>query len=162
MLINNTILNQQYLGMTGIEWLFKILLLIFLLTVTYTDCKYHKIFNKHTYTYMLLGTILCCAFYGKEGFNSIGFSFGITLLITLPFYCIGWLSGGDVKMFLAASTLQNIWFLGGALLTGTILGAIYAMYKVIRTGNRKTRIPLAIFFLIGYIVYQGAIIYFIP
>lgn len=143
---------------TEAEWIRKGILVILLCLTARSDWRYHKIFNKHTYPAVVIGTLLSYLFYGMDGLKSTGYSVLATCVFCFIFYIIHWLSAGDVKLFIATATLQNAFFLAGALIIGMMIATFYFMVYYIRTAHKKMEIPVAVFYAIGFFAYQGLIL----
>ncbi len=52
---------------------------------------------------------------------------GIGLLFWLPFWLLGWLGAGDVKLFAAGSAWLGVWGAVGASVLGALLGGVFAV-----------------------------------
>lgn len=86
---------------------------------------------------------LLSIFHGTLGFALIGFGSACSLLVP---YKKGWLGGGDVKLFMAYSTLMGPWLLlelwiGAALLS--VLIVLLVAYKT-KSSLRRIGVPYAV------------------
>lgn len=91
-----------------IEAYINIGLLIALCYTTYTDIKYHKIYNKITFSLMFLGIVFNTVLYGTYGFTQslIGIITGFLLLISATIFIKG-IGFGDVKLLMGIGALKG-------------------------------------------------------
>lgn len=139
---------------TGAEWVIFVVLNLFLLICLWTDWKYHKVFNKYTYPTIFLGFFLNSLFYGMDGLKTCCLSFALSLLFFLIFYAFHWIGAGDVKMIIAVSVLNNVFYAFGALILSSFLAAFYGMFLVIRGKRKEFRVPFGVFVSLGFFLYQ--------
>ena len=125
-----------------------------LLISIYSDYKYHKIYNKIIFPGMILALILNVGAYHIEGLISSLLSGLISLVFFGLFYLINMIGAGDVKLIVLASMLTNPFYALGAMIVGSIIAAIYAMFIFFKTKSLKATIPYGIFIGVGFIVYK--------
>lgn len=115
--------------------MFIISLFVFLLIAVYSDGRFGKIYNWHIAAGVIAGIIFRYFESGPPGIISGLCSLLIPILFLYPFFKIGTLGGGDIKLLSAAAVFltpaQTILFMGVAFLTG----AVIALLKMIRERN---------------------------
>jgi prepilin peptidase CpaA len=79
-------------------------LVLLLFAATYTDFKRHRITNVLTFGGALLGLALQSLFFGLDGFFPGAGGFLVGLAFFLPFYLLGGMGAGDVKLMAAMGT----------------------------------------------------------
>jgi prepilin peptidase CpaA len=122
---------------------YTILLFFYASIVSYCDIKYSTIYNKLTFSFFIIGTLVNCAAHGFAGltFSIIGTLAGLSLLL-IPFI-LGWVGGGDVKYLASVGSLVG----GLTILYSTILGLIFSgiaaiVYLLIHKRFKKLLIEL--------------------
>jgi prepilin peptidase CpaA len=105
-----------------------LLLLLILMAALWTDVRHHRIPNVLSFGAIILGLGLQAWAFGADGIlNGLG-GLGVGLVILLPFYLLGGMGAGDVKLMAAIGT-----FLGPAdagiaagltLIAGSVLGVL--------------------------------------
>jgi prepilin peptidase CpaA len=119
----------------------------FVVTIVYTDWRYHRIPNVVTYPVMALGLVLGLI-EGVPGqlFGS-GFADHIAGLIigfavAYPFYAAGGLKAGDGKYLMAVGSLRGLGLLLYGAVYGALLGGLLALgfiaVRRMRTANDAT------------------------
>ncbi|QBQ55882.1 A24 family peptidase [Nitrosococcus wardiae] len=106
--------------LTSISFTAFSVLVWLLIATSYMDLKSHRIPNVLTFGGALLGLALQTWFLGLEGlFSGLG---GLTLglLLYLPFYLLGGMGAGDVKLLAAVGA-----FLGAK---GILMAAIFSLF----------------------------------
>lgn len=133
------------------------ILLGFLCVCAYTDVKQQKILNIVTYSGMVTGLILNYLLYEMNGLKSSAMSMLIALIIFIIPYFIKQMGAGDVKELIMISSITNIYYCVGITITGSFIGGIWALYRFFVKKQKKVNVPLGLFLLIGFIVYQIAL-----
>lgn len=112
-------------------------LLTMLLIASWTDIRRHRIPNLASLGGALLGLGLNALLFGWDGLLSGFYGLGLGLLIFLPFYALGGMGAGDVKLLAAVGAFVGpipVLLIGiCTLLVGLPLGLVYAL---IRSGFR--------------------------
>ena len=135
-------------------------LYIMLAVCIYTDGKEGKIYNKVLIPGFLSGILLNFIGYGTDGLVSCLISLTITLVFFLPFYLLKGIGAGDIKLIATCSVLVNVFYTAGALIVATILAAIFATFKWLKTRKARVRIRYGVFIGIGFYLYQVLILIF--
>lgn len=114
-------------------------LVLLLSAATYLDLRRHRIPNALTFGGALLGLALQTSLLGFDGFlTSLG-GFGIGLAVLLPFYLLGGMGAGDVKLMGAVGTFLGIQYALLATALTLIVGGILAMLVLLaRRGTQAT------------------------
>lgn len=112
------------------EPIIDFVLLITLFLALYVDLKKGKIYNKITFSGIILGIILNLL--GERGvlFSLKGLSLGLGIFI-IP-YALGGLGAGDIKLLGAIGALKGIIFVFWASLISASLGGIIAILMMLR------------------------------
>ncbi|MGM0440862.1 MAG: A24 family peptidase [Elusimicrobiota bacterium] len=115
----------------------NITLLFLIITTTFTDLKYQKIYNHFTFPCIILGWGFNLMENGFiEGFYRtafLGFLAGGALLFI--FYMAGGMGAGDVKFLAAVGALKGPHFVFNATLHGAILGGVFTVLYLLFTGH---------------------------
>ena len=101
------------------------ILVAFVVTVIYTDWRWHRIPNVFTYPAMAVGLVLGAleAFPGElfvRGLADHVAGLIVGFLVAYPFYAAGGLKAGDAKYLMAVGSLRGL----GLLLYGAVYGAL--------------------------------------
>jgi prepilin peptidase CpaA len=128
-------------------------LVMLLLTCTYTDLSKRLIYNQVLLPVAVfgLGYALLTAGLGGLGHSLAGLLLGFTLLL-LPF-CLGGLGAGDVKMLAVIGALQGPYFTWRAFLASALVGGVWALVYLARRGNLL--VTLITLFLKSYYLLRG-------
>lgn len=112
-------------------------LTIVLLIAAVSDIRFHKIPNWLTYSTVVLAIVYSTAMKGSEGFlfSVVGVVVGIAVLI--PFYLMGGMGAGDVKLMGAVGGLLGPKGVFRAFLFTAIMGAIWALALLTFHGRLK-------------------------
>lgn len=137
-----------------------IILAIFMSICAYTDIKKEKLLNYVTYSGMTVGIVLNYIFYQKDGLLSSVISILVAFVIFIIPYLIKQMGAGDVKELMMISSIMNIYYCIGVIITGSFLGGLWALYRFFIKKEKYIKVPLGLFLFIGLIVYQTAIILF--
>jgi prepilin peptidase CpaA len=111
-----------------------LLLMIILIPAALVDYKERRIPNALSMSGWLLGPALNFAISGVPGLKASLLGFIILFALTFPFWLLGWMGAGDVKLMGTVGALignEHIWFV---LLCIVIAGLIHAMLILIRRG----------------------------
>lgn len=148
--------------MTEIEIIIRTITIGGLCIAGWTDWKKREIPNWIVYPGMILGLFLNWKAGGSQGF----FFSLISLIVVFIFFGITYLLNqigeGDVKLIMACSALMGVYYTGGILITGGLIGSVYALFqgfKSLKTKNKeKIQIPFGTFMAIGACFYQICLI----
>ena len=127
--------------------IFIIILFIFLLIAVYSDGRFGKIYNRQIIVGIVLGIGFRSYESGPPGIFSGLCSLMIPLLLLFPFFRIGTLGGGDIKLLATVAVFltpaQTFLFMGVAFLNG----AMMALLKMMKERNFVERFQ----YLMSYI-----------
>ena len=127
--------------------MFIISLFVFLLIAVYSDGRFGKIYNWQIVAGVVAGFIFRYFESGPPGIVSGFCSLLIPIILLYPFFKIGTLGGGDIKLLATAAVFltpaRTILFMGVAFLTG----AVMALLKMIKERNFVERFQ----YLMSYI-----------
>jgi prepilin peptidase CpaA len=113
-----------------------VILVGFVLTIIYTDARWHRIPNAITYPTMLVGLVLGAVESVRIGVLG-GPLFGglfdhvaglvVGFLVSYPFYAAGGLKGGDGKFLMSVGALKGTTFLLVGAVWGALIGGLIAI-----------------------------------
>ena len=111
-------------------------LVALLVTGCWTDLRARRIPNKLVLFTAAVGVLLSIAAHGwMAGFVRAGGGMLTGLAIWFPFFALGMLGAGDVKLFAAAATFLGAkWAVEGALYTALYGGVLAAAFMVASSG----------------------------
>lgn len=119
------------------EWIIYAAAVIFAGLCAYTDWRYHKIWNKYTFTAMGAGILMNGLFCGPIGlWNScLGLAAGFALILL---FVLGVLKAGDVKLYMAIGAMLG-WraLLQVAAVSILIGGAAGVVLMLLRKNGRE-------------------------
>lgn len=107
-----------------------VVLLATLLVAVVTDLRCHKIPNWLTLGLFVSGLSLQLYFLGTDGLQSGLAGAGMGLVVFLPFYILGGMGAGDVKMMAAVGTLLGYKAVALAAAFSLLLAGVYALMLV--------------------------------
>lgn len=118
--------------MEKLKSLADILLIIILLISLYTDLRFGKIYNKITFSGMILGVLINMNISGWKGliFSLEGLALGI-LIFFIPF-SLGGLGAGDVKLVATVGAIKGPLFVLVSALFSAISGGIIAIFFMLK------------------------------
>jgi len=118
-----------------------VVVLVACITLAFIDiCKY-KIYNIFTYPLLLAGLLyhgIAPPLNPTGGLSELGFSLLGTLLgfcLLLPFYALGGMGGGDVKLMAAVGAWLGLPLTFVVFLASSLLAGIYAVILVVAYGR---------------------------
>lgn len=127
----------------------NILLIVLVLAATATDLRHRRIPNKLTVPAILLGILVQTGFGGLAGGASSLAATGIAIgLLAVPF-ALGWLGGGDVKLFAAIGAMKGPEFLFATCVLTALFGGLFAAVSLFRA--RSLRLAMTHLFLSWYV-----------
>jgi prepilin peptidase CpaA len=111
----------------------------------YTDVRTRRIPNRVVVLMAVAGLGYSVLSFGVSGLLRSGSGIGVGLACWLPFYALGWLGAGDVKLFAAAGGwLGPLRTVEGALIAA-LAGAVLALgWMLWRYGVRRTASTLSV------------------
>ena len=101
------------------------------LVAAWLDLRVRKIPNWLTASAFVVALVLRAPLGVGEFLDGLAAA-GLAFLICLPFFALGGLGGGDVKLLTATGAFLGIDRLWGALLVTAIVGGVFALMAVIR------------------------------
>lgn len=109
-----------------------VLLMVVLVASLYTDLRYHKIYNKITFSGVLFGVLINIGMNKWKGiiFSIEGLLAGILIFI-IPF-ALGGLGAGDVKLVGAIGAIKGPVFVLVSALLSAIVGGIIAVFIMLK------------------------------
>lgn len=130
-------------------------LLLTLVWASYTDWRERRILNLTTGGAAVLGLILG-AIQGYIGLVSALQGFAMGLLIFWPFYALGGMGGGDVKLLGAIGALKGPHFAVETAIWASLLGAAWAFLLLLwRPKTPFPTLPYGIAIALGALVVLG-------
>src|SRR5512146_11218 len=111
-------------------------LVALLVTGCWTDLRARRIPNKLVLFTAAIGVLFSIAAHGwLNGFTRAGGGMLTGLAIWFPFFALGMLGAGDVKLFAAAATFLGAkWAVEGALYTALYGGRLAAAFMIASSG----------------------------
>ena len=121
-----------------------------------TDIKWRRVPNWLTVSMVIAGFGLA---FGQSGFSGLGSAF-IGFLAALGLFLVpfamGWLGGGDVKLFIALGALLGVrsllWVFLYSAIAGGVMALIVVLYRVLKAGQFLLQLRLL---LVGAVVFLG-------
>ncbi|WP_370279038.1 prepilin peptidase [Pontibacterium sp.] len=113
----------------------SLLLLTALVIAVISDLRRHRIPNWLTFWTLLGGLMLQFAFIGYDGLLSGLAGAGMGLVLLIPFYLLGGMGAGDVKMMAAVGTLLGYQSVMLAAAFSICLAGAYAIFLVTYKGE---------------------------
>jgi prepilin peptidase CpaA len=116
---------------------------IFAVVAAYIDGKELRVPNKLTFPMIVAGWIYSCVAYGMAGegwYYGLMWSLAGTfvgMMTLLPFYSIGGMGAGDVKMMMAIGAWVHVSITFYSFCVGAIVGAILAVAMILMAGQWK-------------------------
>jgi prepilin peptidase CpaA len=122
-----------------------------LLLATVFDLRQRRIPNALTLPVMAGGMILCTSLNGLDGFmlSAGGLLLGVAFLI--PFYMMGGMGAGDVKLMGAVGSILGPQGVFTAFLFSAIAGGLYALFVLARSRALKQTASRYGFMLSGFL-----------
>ena len=106
---------------------------VLLLPAVFIDVAVHRIPNKLCLAGIVAGLALHTAFAGASGFGLALAAGALLLLATFPFFALGWLGAGDVKLMAAVGCVAGAPAAALAILLVTLVtGALMALLVLAR------------------------------
>lgn len=138
-----------------------IALVIILLPAVITDIKHRRIPNSVSLSGWLIGLILGAWLGGWTGLAESTMGLLMLLLLTVPFFFIGWMGAGDVKLIAAIGAIIGqglaLHILLGIVLSGLIMSLLILAFKG-ELGNTLRRLGISL----GFTLSQRKPIYLTP
>lgn len=110
-----------------------ILLALVVVPAMMSDVRAHRIPNFISFGGWFAGVVLHVWLYGLPGLTESLTGLGLLLLITFPFFALGWMGAGDVKLIAAVGAIVGadaaLWSLGGIVITGFIFALLAAAWR---------------------------------
>lgn len=150
--------------MSEIEIFIRWTTLIGLCIAGWNDWKKREIPNWIVYPGMILGLCLNWFAGGSQGLIFSAISLFVVFVFFGIFYLINQIGEGDVKLIMACAALMGVYYTGGILITGGLIGSVYAIFQWFKTlkvkKNKKIQIPFGTFMAIGALIYQICLLCF--
>lgn len=107
------------------KYITYLLLLGITMICGYTDLKYHKIFNKYTFPFMICGMTYNLLTGGLQGLgnSTLGILVGISASLL---WILGMLKAGDVKLYMAVGALGGWKLCSYSMIYSVLFGGIAA------------------------------------
>ncbi len=110
-----------------------VILALVLIPAMASDVHAHRIPNLLSFGGWLAGIGLHAWLAGIPGIADSLTGLGLLLLITFPFFALGWMGAGDVKLIAAVGAIVGadaaLWSLGGIVITGFIVALLAAAWR---------------------------------
>ncbi|GGB88761.1 type 4 prepilin peptidase 1 [Marinobacterium zhoushanense] len=112
-----------------------LLLLLILLLAVVKDWRRNRIPNWLTYSSLLAGLVLQYVFLHVDGLMIGLKGAGVGLAVLLPFYLMGGMGAGDVKLMAAAGSFIGPMAAMTAACVALVVGGCVALYLILRSGE---------------------------
>lgn len=133
----------------------------FLCCACYHDYKYRKIPNLLIVGILVVGLLMKLLWQGFSDFGEAVGIVAITIFMLYPFFRIGVLGAGDVKLFgVCAGYLscdKVLYFIFFSLLIAAVISLVYFAVKRDVKEYRKTKMPLAGPIFVSVLLYVGGV-----
>jgi prepilin peptidase CpaA len=113
-----------------------LLLLTYCFGVMYTDLREQRIYNSWTFSFMGVGLLLAGAGGGETALIAAGQGMALGFLALFPFYALGGIGAGDVKMLMAVGALKGWKFLLSTCLWGALAGGVLSFLVMFYDSRR--------------------------
>ena len=113
----------------------------FAVVAAYIDGKELRVPNKLTFPMIVAGWVYSCVAYGLAGegwYYGLMWSLAGTfvgMMTLLPFYSIGGMGAGDVKMMMGIGAWVHVTVVWYSFCVGAIVGAIMAVIMIVMSGQ---------------------------
>ena len=111
---------------------------VVLLVATFSDIRRFKISNVLTFGATLVALILNIIHSQFDGFILSMSGFAVGLLLFLPFYALGGMAAGDVKLMAATGAFLGAKLTFAAVMGTILMGGILAFAYIVLRGSRAT------------------------
>jgi prepilin peptidase CpaA len=106
-----------------------------LLTATFYDIRYHRIPNWLTLGGWVVGIGLNGIVGGSELVIPSIYGWGIALLLTIPFWLLGWMGAGDIKLVAAVGAFVTNHYILPILAAIAFSGVLLALVYLFKAGH---------------------------
>ena len=129
-----------------------------LIYCAYTDVKTMTLKNYATIPVWFIGMGLNYLESGINGLQASLLGLVVMFLLFLLPYLFNQLGAGDVKLVMALGALMGTHYAAGVIITGSILAAVYAVWKWFKTRSKTIQFPYGLFICLGAFLYEGMIL----
>ena len=134
--------------------LINLLLLAFLITSSYTDIKYHKVYNFLTFPTTILGLGFNFFYSGVPGIKDSIIGIVAGFLFLFIFYLSGGVGAGDVKFMVTIGSLKGFNFVVMGGLYGAIVGGITAIIVLLVKKNLSSTLKKIFSVIISSLIFR--------
>lgn len=100
-----------------------------------TDLKFKKIYNYITFPAIILGVVANCYLLGPSGLIFSGKGLLLGLIIFMPFFFVGYLGAGDVKLMGAIGAILGVKMAFYTATYAILAGGIIAFFVLLYQGH---------------------------
>ena len=124
---------------------------VFAVVAAYIDGKELRVPNKLTFPMIVAGWVYSCVAYGIAGdgwYYGLMWSMAGTfvgMMTLLPFYSIGGMGAGDVKMMMGIGAWLHVTVVFYSFCVGAIVGAIMAVIMIVMSGQWRKHFDQGIY-----------------
>lgn len=104
------------------------------------DFRFLRISNRLILFGIVLAICLHLAIYGLEGILSVLWNISFPVIVLYLFYLVGALGAGDIKLFSVIGGFVNFRMLVNAMAFALVIGAAYALVKLLCARELRVRI----------------------
>lgn len=132
--------------------LLNILLFLLLIGASFTDIRYHKIYNWLTFSAIILGLGFNMSLFGWPGLKESLLGLGVGFIMLFIFYLGGMIGGGDVKLLAAVGALKGPSFVIWGGLYGAVIGGFIALLSLIWRRRLLSGLQRVFYLLLSFLI----------
>ena len=136
----------------------KGILFCILVYCAYTDVRKRKIYNYITIPGIAAGLLLNAWLYPDGGLSSAAAGAAAVLLGGAVFVLLKGIGCGDLKLLVCIASFMGLFYTLGMLFVTSVVTLLYVLVVLITKKNQT--IPLALFLLVGFGLYELGFLFF--